>query len=171
MTGRQHIAALAVGLGLGVALAACSGNNPLTTGTLLGGTPKEAQGPTPESPIDRAKHLGTTSARAQRCGYVFDPQTLRSNYFASEQQQGLAADQFAKVEKTYDLAAAVELKTSAGDEGFCSDGMTSRIKRDLNQALAGDYSTPKKADAGFSILAPASSQGQLDRDKIFNPQR
>ncbi|MBS0240719.1 MAG: hypothetical protein JSS20_00990 [Proteobacteria bacterium] len=171
MTGKMRIFA-AVGCAcLALTLAACSGSNPLTTGTLLGGSSSKEGAPLPpESPIDRAKHVGTTSARAQRCGYVFDPATLRSNYVGTEQQQGAAGDQLAKVEKAYDLAFTAESKTIAGDADYCSDGMTSRIKKDLNQVLAGDYSSPKKSAVDVSSFS-SSGQGQLDREKIFNPTR
>jgi len=158
--------------GLVIVLGACSGSNPLTTSTLLGGSPKAPAAPTPETPTDRAIFVGTTSARALRCGYVFDPGSVRQGYLAYEAQQGLAADALAKTEKSYDYTVASITKTVAANEDYCSDGQTAIIKRDLNQVLAGDYSSPeKKAGPNVGWWSATKSGQSMDRDKIFNPTR
>ncbi|MGE0701533.1 MAG: hypothetical protein AB7O57_20720 [Hyphomicrobiaceae bacterium] len=170
MTRAHSIAAKLACLTLTLGLSACSGGG-LTTGTLLGGAPGAQKAPTPETPTDRALFVATTAARAQRCGYVFDPAAVRQGYIAFEAQQGAAPDQIAKVEKSYDYTSASITKTIAANEDYCSDGQTSIIKRDLNQVLAGDYSSPaKKIEANVGWWNATKSREGMDREKIFNPQ-
>jgi hypothetical protein len=161
-------------VGLVVALGACSSGNPLTTSTLLGGgsTEKTPAAPSPETPTDRAIFTGTTSARAQRCGYVFDPAAVRQGYLAFETQQGVAPDVLAKVEKSYDYTVASISKTITANEDYCTDAQTAVIKRDLTQVLAGNYSAPdKKPMPNVGWWTPPRANQPMDRDKIFNPTR
>ena len=41
-----------------------------------------------------------TSARAQKCGFNFDPGKLKANYIASEQRAGADAARMANVDKS-----------------------------------------------------------------------
>lgn len=137
-------------LGLAVTLAGCSlGNASLSTGSLFGsggdGKPAEAPVAKAATPADRALHAGATSARAQRCGYVFDPAATRSAFLAYEAGQGTAGDLMAKTEKSYDYTVASIAKTVAANEAYCDDEQTAIIKRDLSKMLAGDFSAPSKA--------------------------
>jgi hypothetical protein len=159
--------------GLAVTLAACSSGSSFSTGTLLGGgDAAKASAPPPETPTDRAVHVGTTTARAQRCGYVFDPATVRQGYLAFEAQQGLAPDVLAKTEKSYDYTVASISKNIANNEDYCSEAQTAVIKRDLGQVLAGDYSSPaKKVQANVGWWTPPKATQPMDREKIFNPTR
>ena len=164
-----HAACVAAALAVG----ACSSGSSFTTGTLLGGgKPSEPPAPKPETPTDRAIHAGMTSARAQRCGYVFDPASVRQGYLAFESGQGLAADVLAKAEKTYDHTHATISKTVGANEDYCTDGQTSIIKRDLNELLAGNFATPSKGAAANVGWWNATKSGEkMDREKIFNPQQ
>ena len=173
MTATARIAMRTVCLGLLVALAACSSSNPLTTSTLLGGgSAKAPAAPTPETPTDRAFFVGTTSARAQRCGYVFDPASVRQGYLAFESQQASAPEVLAKAEKSYDYTVVSITKAIASKEDYCDDGQTAVIKRDLAQVLAGDYSSPtKKSQPNVGWWSASKTGDKLDRDKIFHPQR
>ena len=157
--------------GLALTLGACSSGSGLTTGTLLGGTGKtEPKPPAPETPTDRALHAGTTTARAQRCGYVFDPAAVRQGFLAYETQQGTAGDALTKAEKSYDYTLASITKAIADDQDYCTDDRTATIKRDLNQVLAGDYSSPSKRLAANVGWWNADRSGdKLDREKIFKP--
>lgn len=173
MSLRWDMAARVASLSFALALGACGSGTGLTTGTLLGGGSASAPVAAPaETATDRALHVATTSARAQRCGYVFDPGSVRQGYLAFEAQQGGAPDQVAKAEKSYDYTLASISNTIAGKEDYCSDAQTAIIKRDLTQVLAGDYSAPRKkpeADVGW-WTAPKST-APMDRDKIFDPLR
>jgi hypothetical protein len=153
-----------------LALGACSSASDLTTGTLLGGAPKQAAAPPPETVTDRALHVGTTAARAQRCGYVFDANELRQSYLAFEAQQ--AADQRAKAEQSYDFTVAKVAKGIATEADYCSEGQTAVIKRDLNQVLAGNYSSPTRAaQPNVGWWSASKSEKPLDREKLFRPER
>src|SRR5690606_6788127 len=96
------------GIALMLVLVACSSGTPsLTTGALFGG-------PKGKTPVDLAtsRMLGvaTTSARAAKCGYNYDPAKLRTAYLAYESTQGGGADQIAKLEKGYDYTRASVLQ-------------------------------------------------------------
>mgnify|MGYP000049333090 CR=1 FL=1 len=173
MTATVRTAIRTVCLGLVVvALAACSSSNPLTTSTLLGGgSAKAPAAPTPETPTGRAVFVGTTSARAQRCGYVFDPASVRQGYLAFESQQAAVPDVLAKTEKSYDYTVASITKAITSKEDYCEDGQTAVIKRDLAQVLAGDYSSPaKKSQPNVGWWSATKSEQKMDRNKIFYPQ-
>lgn len=171
MTASARYALAIACAGLALALGACSSSSGLTTGTLLGGSkPKEPAPPPPETPTDRAIHAGTTAARAQRCGYVFDPAAVRQGYLAYEAQQGTAGDPLAKAEKAYDYTLGSITKTITADQDYCTDDRTASIKRDLGQVLAGDYSTPgRKTVANVGWWNADRSADKLDREKVFKP--
>ena len=162
-----RLAAVAIALALG----ACSSGSALTTSSLFGGE-KKAVPPPPETMTDRVVHVGTTAARAQRCGYVFDPAALRQSYLAFETQQGAAPEALAKAEKSYDYTFATVAKSIAGDSDYCSEQQTATIKRDLTNALAGDFSDPgKKAAANVGLFTPRRTEKPMNREEIFDPVR
>lgn len=171
MTATARMALWTACVGLAAALAACSSGNPLTTSTLLGGsTAKAPAAPAPETPTDRAIYVGTTAARAQRCGYVFDPSGVRQGYLSFESQQGLTGDALAKIEKSYDFTVASITKTVSANEDYCTDAQTAVIKRDLSQVLAGNYASPdKKVMPNVGWWTPPKAGEKMDREKIFNP--
>jgi hypothetical protein len=163
------------GIAVALVLGACSSGNALTTGTLFGGSQekKAEPAPRPETMTDRVVHVGTTAARAQRCGYVFDPAALRQSYLAFEgQQSGGAPDQVAKAEKSYDYTFASVMKSAAGDPDYCSEDRTASIKRDLSKVLAGDFSTTTRQPAGnVGWWTPMRYEKPMNREEIFNPVR
>jgi len=76
----------------------CGGS---ASGLLTGSTPAAADGPgtlNNDDPAARPVAVAWTSARAQRCGFYFDPAKLRASYLAYESRQP-GAD-VAKAEKT-----------------------------------------------------------------------
>lgn len=163
-----------VGLGVALALAGCSGTPSLSTGALFGSSSDKAAAvpaPTvaPQTPADRALHVGATTARAKRCGYVFDPAGVRAAYLAYEASQGGAADQLARTEKSYDYTVASVGKTVAANEDYCSDEQTSVIKKDLTQVLAGDFSAPTKKAGSLTEgwWGGSASPKPLDRNEAF----
>jgi len=164
-----RLAAVAVALALG----ACSSGSALTTSSLFGGGQEKAAAAAPSPPetmTDRVVHVGTTAARAQRCGYVFDPVALRQNYLAFESQQGAAPEALAKAEKSYDYTFASVTKAIVGNADYCSDQQTAIIKRDLTKVLAGDFSSPtRKPAANVGWWSPQHTEKPMDREKIFDP--
>lgn len=158
----------AVYLIVALVLAGCStGTAGLTTGSLFG-SKRSPVAPEPETALDRTLQVATTSARASRCGYVFDPVSIRTGYLAHESGLGNTPDQMAKIEKSYDYTVSTIGKTIAGEENYCNESTTNVIKNDLSKIIAGNYSAPaKKLDVGVF----SEETEKLDREKLFNPIR
>ena len=160
-------------------LAGCSSLSGLTTGSLGGGGGGEARPATPQAPmvvtdpLRRAIKVAETSARAERCGYHFDPTRLRTAYLATEvQQNALDAAATGKLTSTYDLARRVTLHETTSDQGYCTSARTAQIKAALNRHLAGDFvvvDDPKKKDEGlFGALASDTSNQKLNPNWILD---
>ncbi len=121
----------------------------LTTGsvtTASSGTPQAqaAAQPPPDDPVARAVRVGVISARAQKCGYHFDPQQLRSSFLAAEAQRTPAPDMLQKVERAHDFARQKVAGKIAQTQGYCTAERTAVIKSSLTRYLAGDFSLPAK---------------------------
>ena len=129
-------------------LAGCSGtpgsgsSAGLTTASILGDAPasqssSETLGIKNDDPRARPVQVAWTSARAQKCGYNFDPARLKSTYLAYEASQGAAS--VPEIEKTYDKTLTT-IKASIGNaDEYCTDKKGREIKADLTRHLAGDY--------------------------------
>jgi hypothetical protein len=111
-----------------------------------------------------------TSARAQRCGFYFDPAKLRSSYLAFEARQP-GADP-AKAEKTYDATFKTIRERAAADPDYCTDTKSAEIKKDLNRHLAGDFKPsfpkPKVAESCGFFGCGASSDEKWDAKKYWD---
>jgi hypothetical protein len=117
-------------------LAGCSGASGLLTGsTAAADSPGSASN---EDPAARPIAVAWTSARAQRCGFYFDPAKLRASYLAFEARQS-PPDQLAKAEKTYDSTYKTIRERVAAEPEYCSDKKSADIKKDLTRHLAGDF--------------------------------
>jgi hypothetical protein len=92
-----------------------------------------------EDPLARPVQVAWTAARAQRCGFFFDPTKLRASYIAYESKQGGAGDHLAKIQQTYDSTFQSTSAKVSADAGYCTDKKSSEIKADLNRHLAGDF--------------------------------
>lgn len=144
-----------------VALGACSSATPLSTASLTGGSPAAAAGAPAEppqarnDPTSRALQVGTTSARALKCGYNFDPAKLKSAYLAYETSLGATPADLAKIEQVYNVGFNGVAKALVESSDYCTEAKTREIKADLTRHLAGDYSPPppkvvaKKDEGGF----------------------
>lgn len=141
-----------------VLLAACSGGPALpslSTGSVSGGdsatagsaaTPAvaaPAESAVKNDPTQRAFQVGSTSARAVKCGFFFDPVKLKQQFLAAETTQGTAAADMAKVEKIYDISFNGISRGIAEKQDYCSQAKSKEIKSDLTRHLAGDY-TPRQ---------------------------
>ncbi len=173
MTPKTRLAVRTASLGasLALVLAACSsGGSGLTTGSLLPGGAKPS---TSDEPTERAIMVATTSARAVKCGYHFDPARLRTSYLAHESSLGTPPEGLVKVEKSYDFTRDAVIKRIAQAEDFCDENKTAEIKRDLTRQLAGDFALPPKkaAPPPSSWWGSSSSREALDREKVFDPMK
>ena len=165
-------------LGMATIVAGCSNtaSEMLTTGSLFGSKPKAnatAPAPVVVKPTDRAIHVAAVSARAQKCGYYFDPGKLRTTYLASEAQSGLDAAQLDQVTRVYDFTAGKIIKILASKEGYCTEQRLSQIKSRLTRHLAGDFAPPKKkkqvASGWFDFEPEDTSKHKLNPDWVNNP--
>lgn len=136
---------LAAGVIAAATLSACS-NSPLpslSTGSLFGGSPAPATPPPAlvVTPTSRAFQVGTTSARAIKCGFNFDPVKLKTQYLASETLPN--PGDIPQIEKIYDVAFnGVSKAVATQGESYCSEAKLASVKSDLTRHLAGDYTPP-----------------------------
>ena len=100
---------------------------------------KEARNVASTDPLARPIQVGWTSARAAHCGFIFDPDQLRSNYLASETQAGATPEQMQKIVRAYDYTRESTLASIKDNLGYCNKERTAAIRTDLNRYLAGDY--------------------------------
>jgi hypothetical protein len=114
-------------------------------GKVGAGTDKEASNMASSDPLARPTQVAWTSARASHCGFVFDPDQLRSNYLASEAQAGATPEQMQKIERAYDYTRESVLITIKDDLNYCNKERTTAISKDLNRYLAGDYTPSARA--------------------------
>jgi len=160
-----------------LALAGC-GSSGISTGSLLGeggASAAQAQAPAPVvTPTDRALQVSTTSARAERCGFYFDPARLRASFLAAEAQSGVAGGDMQKIEREYDTIRAKLVAVIGADKNFCTEAKAREIKKDLTRHLAGDFSPPaRQAVAGggwFEDMQNAPKQREvINRDFLTDP--
>ena len=136
---RRRIAFVLGGASLLAALSAC-GTVDRLRGTQEGAkTELEARNVPPQDPMARPIQVAWTSARASHCGFVFNPDQLKSNFLASEARTGASPDQMQKIEHAYDYTLQSVSATIKNDLGYCNDSRTAAIRRDLNRYLSGDY--------------------------------
>jgi hypothetical protein len=156
--------AIAFGLVLAAAplYAGCSGGaSGLLTGSAAATETDAPGGLTNDNPQARPIAVAWTSARAQRCGFHFDPGKLRTSYLAYESKQS-GGEQFAKAEKSYDTTFKVIRERVAGDPDYCTDRKSAEIKADLQRHLAGDFTPkfakPKVVESCFLYCGDGSSE-------------
>jgi hypothetical protein len=168
--------------GAAVLLAACGnsgggGGSGLSTASILGEAPAGASGDRPgitkDDPMARPVQVAWTSARAQKCGFNFDPGKLKTNYIAFEQRSGADAARLGQLEKTYDMTVTKISGTIGSPDAYCTDKQSGIIKADLQRHLTGNYdpSFPedKKVAEGnyFSKVADQTSQDRFDPKTVW----
>lgn len=140
-------------VGAALALSGCGASlSGLTTGSLFGGdsAPKAPQ--VTNDPTTRAMQVGSTAARAQKCGFNFDAVKLKTNFLAAETPALTNPADAGKLGQIYDTAFNGISKAVANQgEGYCTGHKTRTIKEALNRHLAGDYT-------------PAPPEPQVDDD-------
>ncbi len=135
-------------------LAGCSSGGLSSTGSIFGGATKTAAA-APQAqndPVSRALQVGSTAARAQKCGFNFDAAKLRTQFIAAETAANPADTQ--KVSQIYDTAyRGISRAVASKNEDYCSGGKVAAIKSALNRHMTGDY-TPDPP-------APVAEEGGL----------
>ncbi|MFN0218466.1 MAG: hypothetical protein ACKVP4_06600 [Hyphomicrobium sp.] len=155
-------------------LCGCGASLPNTTGSLFGGAAATAAPPPPlNDPTARALQVGTTAARAQKCGFNFDPVKLRTQFLAAESTLLGNPAEAEKLGQIYDTAYRGVGKAVADQgEAYCSAQKTAKIKLALNRHLAGDYTPappePVEEEAGFFGTTSSTPYSTPDKP-IFHP--
>ncbi len=163
MTPRRMLVLLGAAI-LPAALSGCGASLPgLSTGSLLGGE-KTAAAAAPQAtndPTSRAMQVGATAARAQKCGFNFDPVKLKTNYLAAEAAQLTTPSDAGKISQIYDTAFnGISKAVATQGESYCSEAKTRTIKEDLARHLAGDYTPrPPESQPDDSLLGDMFSGG------------
>lgn len=167
----NRLGTLLIVLLIAASVGACSLGSGLSTGSVLGGAQANAGAaavPPPLTANDRAVQVAATSARAERCGFNFNPDKLRDTFLAAEVAiPGAPAD----LPKQYDVTRKSVIAAIVQDEGYCTEGRTKVIKGDLVRHLAGDFSPPQRK-AGPVVAGGGwfdNSAGYRQRETI-NPE-
>lgn len=150
-------------------LAGCGGS----AGGLLTGSTAAADAPgslSNDSPQARPIAVAWTSARAERCGFHFDPAKLRASYLAHEARQS-PPDQLAQTEKTYDATFKTIRQRVGAEPDYCSDRKSAEIKKDLTRHLAGDFTPnipkPKVVESCGLFGCGETSSESWNADKFW----
>jgi hypothetical protein len=122
-----------------VALSACGTVSRLKGPEDGASTEQAARNVKPDDILARPTQVGWTSARATRCGFIFNSQQLRADYLRSEAAYGYTQLEMQKIEKAYDYTRESVLETINDDARYCTKERTDAIRLDLNRYLAGDY--------------------------------
>ncbi|MCB1520325.1 MAG: hypothetical protein KDJ37_07100 [Hyphomicrobiaceae bacterium] len=155
-TAKRARSGIIAGLVAAFAVAGCTGGPSLpslSTGSVAPTAPGDniqaaaeaqakAQAEARGTPTTRAFQVGSTSARAVKCGYNFDPSRLKQQFLAAEATTGASVEEIGKVEKIYDISFNGIGRGIAEKEDYCSQAKSKEIKTDLTRHLAGDY-TPR----------------------------
>jgi hypothetical protein len=137
---------LAAGLSLGF-LTGCSTVSQVTSqvaGKEGVSTDKAARYVPPEDPLARPIQVAWTSARASRCGFMFDPAKLKADYLGDEARRGVDQSQLQKLAQAYDYTHDSVTQTINADANYCSKERTDAIRADLKRYLGGDYAPTAK---------------------------
>lgn len=156
-----------------VGLAACGSGGGLTTSSIGGGSSGAGAGqippPKPITASDRAVHTGATIARAQRCGFYFNPDEVRANYIASETQAGTPPDAVQKATTELDKTRQALIATIAKEEGYCTEGRNREVKASLTRQLAGDFSPPQaRQTVNVGWFDHQKREATMDGQKVFD---
>lgn len=160
-------------IALCLSLAGCGASLPgMSTGALIGGA-KTPAAPA-NDPTSRAVQVGTTAARAQKCGFNFDPVKLRTQFLASETMASANPADADKLGQVYDVAyRGVSKAVSEEGDSYCSKNKTEKIKTALNRHLIGDYS-PEPPEPVVEEEGLFSGFGSTDGKSTYkdsNPMR
>ena len=152
-----------------VALSGCgSSASGLITGT-ADPNPENPGSISNENPLARPMAVAWTSARAEKCGFYFDPVKLRASYLAYEANQS-GPDQLGKAQHVYDTTFKSIGQKIGTNPDYCTDRKSADIKADLQRHLAGDFTPklpqPKKVEScGLFGCSVAATEEKWDTEK------
>lgn len=162
---------------LAATLAGCSsGGGGVSTASIFGNDPAPvppqpaaagAPAAVPQAPSDptaRAFFVGSVTARAEKCGYNFDPVKVKTSFMTREAGLGASSDEMAKLEKAFQIAHNGVAKAAADEPNYCNDKKTRQIKDDLTRVLAGDYEPPRAKVVAEKQESGGLFSGWFDND-------
>ncbi len=127
-------------------------------------------------PLARPMHVAQTVARAERCGFYFQPETIKTSYLAHEAGKGISPDELKKLELTYRITYAKIAKDIKEVEGYCSETILTEVREDLPPYAAGNFTgpirvakKPKKEPTPWLFKPRGAGPEKLDREQIFKP--
>lgn len=164
-----------LGFAAALTLSGCSGSggSGVSTASILDGSPSGATGEAVpvknDDPNARTVQVAFTSARAQRCGFVFDSSKLRASFVAAEAVRAPNPN----IEKVYDQTATTIAANAKADPDYCSQKKSAGIKADLQRHLSGNYEPnlpnqdKKVASGGFWDSLISDEPTKAFDDKTF----
>jgi hypothetical protein len=180
MTRPVHVLA-AISL-LAVGASACSNadstaKSGLSTASILGeappGTSADRPGITRDDPMARPVQVAWTAARAEKCGFNFNPGKLKADYIAFEQRGGADAARLGQIDKTYDTTVTKIKSTIGAADAYCTEKTANVIKADLQRHMRGDYEAnfpedKRIAEGNFwSKATDQTKQDTFNRDTFW----
>jgi hypothetical protein len=166
---RTTLTMILAAAGLAGLLSACGAGSGLTTSSVMGSGKSEPQAPKPVTASERALYAAANVARAQRCGFFFDPEQVRANYLAAEQAGGTPPDQMQRVTREFDQTRQAVLASAARDDAYCTEGRTREVKAVLTRQLAGDFNPPqKRPELNVGWFEHQRREQALDGQKVFD---
>ena len=144
---KQSSILLALGLTISLGLSGCGKSSPSLSSVFGSGEEKKDFQQNPKiDPLARPIQVAWTSARAQRCGFYFDANQLRSAFLSYEAGQGATAQDIKKYQQAYDFTLQTVSKNVKSDPKYCNNKRrVEEIRADLQRHLSGDYTPrPKK---------------------------
>jgi hypothetical protein len=127
------------------ALSACGTVEHLKGPDIGASNDKQAANMAPSDPLARPTQVAWTSARASYCGFIFNPQQLRSDYLNWEAQAGHTPNEMKKIVKAYDYTLDSVMATIKDKANYCNKDRTDAIRVDLKRYLSGDYTPSARA--------------------------
>lgn len=162
---------------MSLGLVGCNAGPLLQTGS-ISSTPIDAKpvAAKPVTPAERALHVAATSTRAKKCGFFFEPETLKANFLAAEAARGITPDELSQAEKTYVYTSKSIALKIPNAEAYCTKERTASIKTSLTAALAGNFEPPpkkvaKKESGGLLGLFDTDvvKEEKWDPNTIYDP--
>lgn len=153
-----------------VGLAGCNAGSLLQTGSVKPTATAATAQPQPATPIDRALHVASTSARAHKCGFYFDAPALRQSFLAAEAARGTDGALLTKAGQSYDYTALKVAASIKETEAYCSNDRTASIKNSLQKMLAGNFEPPVKKPVAASGGLASILESDVARPEKFDPE-
>ena len=160
---------------IALTVSACGGSgisNVPVVGKMFGGEEKTAAqnawAPTkPQTPVTRAIQVAWTAMRAQKCGFNFNAQALRSSFLQAESSKNPDPAGLTKAQTAYDYTAKDIAARIGPEQEYCSQGRVRKIKSDLKRHLAGDFSAPIKIKKAKVAYENENERPPADAGELF----